>query len=167
MNKEFFQAAYTLEYTKRYSMSPVINYESVASHSYFVALAVLLLSETYNFDVAKSIKIAIVHDVPEIEISDVNHLVKKNYPKLAGAIKEVEDEVIKKMPRVVEEHYLEYSKSTVEAMIVHLADAMQCSQYAKSEMALGNKGYMDQVLQNSERRVSEITEKLKEYKHAT
>lgn len=167
MNKEFFQAAYTLEYTKRYSMSPVINYESVASHSYFVALAVLLLSETYNFDVAKAIKIAIVHDVPEIEISDVNHLVKKKYPKLAVTIKEVEDEVIKKMPKIVEEHYLEYSKSTVEAMIVHLADAMQCSQYAKSEMALGNKGYMDQVLQNSEHRALEIEKQLEGNKHAT
>jgi|TARA_R110002126_G_scaffold38334_1_gene114522 5'-deoxynucleotidase YfbR-like HD superfamily hydrolase len=163
MNNAFFEHAYTLEYTKRYSMSPVINQESVASHSYFVALAVMLLAEEYDFSLATAIKIAIVHDLPEIEISDVNHLVKKKYPILAKEIKETEKTIIDKFPVAVKQYCEMYDNDSVEAKIVHMADAMQCSQYARSEIKLGNKGYMDQVLQNSEHRVRNLAQELEEH----
>jgi len=160
----FFDKAYSLEYTKRYSMSPVINQESVASHSYFVALAVMLLADVYEFNLSLAIKIAIVHDLPEMEISDVNHLVKKKYPKMAAAIKEVETEVISTFPVHIQNCCNAYDKDLTESKIVHLADAMQCSQYARSEISLGNEGYMDQVLQNSEHRVRMLEEELSGYK---
>jgi 5'-deoxynucleotidase YfbR-like HD superfamily hydrolase len=161
MNNKFFEKAYVLEYTKRYSMSPVIKQESVATHSYFVALAVMLLAEDYDFVVPLAIKIALVHDMPEIEISDVNHLVKKNHPTLAAAIKVVEHDVTASFPKIIQECCYAYeNKTSTEAKIVHMADAMQCAQYAKSEIALGNKGYMDNVLQNSERRVRDIEKEL-------
>ena len=81
MNKgdfAFFMQSYTLEHTKRYSMKPVVHQESVATHSFFVALGVLLLSSSYKFDIDKAVKIAICHDLTEMEISDVNHLDRKS-----------------------------------------------------------------------------------------
>ena len=107
MNKSdfaFFIQSYTLEHTKRYSMKPVVHQESVATHSFFVALGVLMLSNEYKFDVDKAVKIAICHDLSEMEISDVNHLVKKNFPMVANALKQAEQEIVKGFPEQLREY---------------------------------------------------------------
>lgn len=161
---EFFMQSYSLEHTKRYSMKPVIHQESVAAHSFFVALGVLLMSKTYRFDVNKAVKIAICHDLAEMEISDVNHLVKKNYPAVADALKAAEMQIVQGFPAEVQPFCTMYHDNTPEAMVVHLADAMQCLQYAENEIGMGNGGYMIDVRDNSIRRIDALKEKLKPYR---
>lgn len=161
---EFFMASYTLEHTKRYSMKPVVHAESVATHSFFVALAVLLMSNEYKFDVNVALKIAICHDLAEMEISDVNHAVKKAYPGVAQALKAAEATIIAHFPAQLQVHCLRYDDQTAEAWVVHLADAVQCMQYAANEINMGNKGYMEEVLVNSTRRVEALKLKLQPYK---
>ena len=60
---EFFIRSYSLEHTKRYSMKPVVHPESVATHSYFVDLGVLMMTKDYEFNVDLALKIAICHDL--------------------------------------------------------------------------------------------------------
>jgi len=168
MNKEdhdFFMRSYSLEHTKRYSMKPVVHQESVATHSYFVALGVMLMSEDYKFDVNLAIKIALTHDLPEMEISDVNHLVKKNYPEVAKALKEAEMQIIDNMPESLKWFCNQYHYETPEALVVHYCDAFQCYQYAMNEINLGNQGYMVDVRDNSLIRMATLATKLEAYKY--
>jgi 5'-deoxynucleotidase YfbR-like HD superfamily hydrolase len=160
---DFFCRSYSLEHTKRYSMVPVIHPESVATHSFFVALGVLLLRNTYKFDVQKAALIALCHDLAEMDISDVNHLVKKTYPAVAKALQDAEEQIIKGFPDEVRPYCEMYGDHSVEAMIVHYADAFQCAQYATNELGMGNTGYMEDVLKNSNRRMRELELKLQPY----
>lgn len=163
---DFFMRSYSLEHTKRYSMKPVIHQESVATHSYFVALGVLLMSKDYMFDLDKALKIAICHDLSEMEISDVNHLVKKNYPGIAQALKAAEYEIVKGFPEQLSLYCSMYDDESPEALAVHYADALQCLQYSDNEMKLGNQGYMVDVYVNSNRRLAVLKEKLKSYERS-
>ena len=165
MNKidDFFMRSYSLEYTKRYSMKPIIHQESVATHSYFVALCVLLMHKTYDFNVDQAIKVALCHDLAEMEISDVNHLVKKKYPEVAKALNNAENSIIDGFPIHIQEFCHQYSGTSAEALIVHYADASQCAQYAYHEMKLGNRGYMTDVYNNSLLRMEVIKQKLVPY----
>jgi len=160
----FFMQSYSLEHTKRYSMKPVVHPESVATHSYFVALGVLMMSKDYEFDVGLAVKIALCHDLAEMEISDVNHLVKKNFPQVAEALKEAEEEIIKNFPDQVKEYCHLYHEDTPEALVVHYCDAFQCYQYAMNEINMGNRGYMVDVKDNSLIRMAKLATKLEAYK---
>lgn len=162
--KRFFMSTYTLQHTKRYSMKPVLHPESVATHSYFVALAVLLFQETWKFDVNKAIKIALCHDLAEMEISDVNHYVKKQHPAVAKALKDAEASIVKSYPEHIQDYCHMYDEDSPEALVVHYADAIQCVQYSLNEMQLGNSGYMEEVLINSTKRLKALEDKLDKYK---
>tara|TARA_R110000787_G_scaffold56941_1_gene130548 strand:+ start:384 stop:914 length:531 start_codon:yes stop_codon:yes gene_type:complete len=160
----FYLKCYTLEHTKRYSMVPVLKEESVASHSYFVALGALLLHQYYDFNLEKAISMALVHDLAEIEISDVNHLVKKKYPELKTAIKDVEREISNDFSKDVQDLLISYEGSSSEAMVVHYADAMQCLQYASSEISMGNNENMSRVKINSQDRMKVLIEEMEHFR---
>jgi hypothetical protein len=58
----------------------------------------------------------------------------------------------------------DYNKAdTVECQIVHLADTMQCMQFARMELKLGNAGYMSEVYAGSLARIHELEVELKSY----
>jgi len=161
---DFFMRSYSLEHTKRYSMKPVVHPESVATHSFFVALGVLMMSKEYEFDVDIALKIALCHDLAEMEISDVNHLVKKNFPHVADALKDAEAQIVESFPDQVREFCDKYHDDSPEALVVHYCDALQCLQYADNEMKMGNTGYMVDVHTNSAKRMAVIAHKLEAYK---
>jgi putative hydrolase of HD superfamily len=160
----FFMKSYSLEHTKRYSMVPVVHPESVAAHSFFVALGVLMMSKSYKFDVDLAVKIALCHDLPEMEISDINHLVKKKFLALAVAIEQAESQIIDEFPEQVRDYCEMYHDHTPEALVVHYCDALQCLQYAENEVKMGNKGYMVDVHTNSAKRMGVIAQKLEAHK---
>ena len=162
--KQFFMSTYTLQHTKRYSMKPVLHPESVATHSYFVALAVLLLRDVWVFDTNTAVKIALCHDLAEMEISDVNHYVKKRHPEVAHALKKAEDIIIDTFPESIQVYCKMYDHYSPESLVVHYADALQCYQYARNEMDLGNTGYMEEVFINSKQRMDKIEEKLEPWR---
>jgi 5'-deoxynucleotidase YfbR-like HD superfamily hydrolase len=162
--QKFFYNSYTLQHTKRYSMKPVLHPESVATHSYFVALAVLLLRDVWMFDTNTAIKVALCHDLTEMEISDVNHYVKKRHPVIAKALKDAEDEVVRTFPEHIQPYCKMYDHESPESLVVHYADALQCYQYALNEMNLGNTGYMEEVFINSKLRMDAIAAKLEPWR---
>lgn len=156
---------YNLAYLIRYSNVPRIKDESVAEHSFFVAVEVMNLYKTYKFDLGKAISMSIIHDFLESEVDDVNHYIKKKYPAIKLALKNAESEELLNYPDFIQDIYNEYqSHKTVESKIVHLADTIQCTTYARNEIRLGNSGYMANVLQKSKERSDELIKELLEYK---
>jgi 5'-deoxynucleotidase YfbR-like HD superfamily hydrolase len=156
---------YRLAYIKRYSNVPKIHEESVAEHGFFVAAIVLDLHSKYEFKLGTALIIAISHDMSEMELNDCPHIIKKKYPQIAKAYAICEEEVAQQLPPIVAfgSRAFDEEPKSLEAKIVHLADAMQCIQFAQVEVSMGNKGYMQVVLDNSIARVKQLEEELKPY----
>lgn len=155
---------YRLSYIKRYSNVPKLHEESVAEHGFFVGALLMKLKEQYEFDLGRALEMAIAHDMPEMELNDCPHIIKKKYPSIAKAYEDCEQEVIKTLPYPIQDAVTEFEEQqSVEAKMVNLADAMQCVQFARTEVNLGNRGYMHVVLTNSIKRVSHLKLELTEY----
>ena len=164
--KEFYDRLYKLSYITRYSVVPRIKDESVAEHSFYVASLVIKLHEYYEFNLGKATTMAIIHDWAEAWTDDITVATKKQFPLIEKAVRYAELEVANnKFSPVVLEHWSEHNKgTTVEAKIVHMADIMQCMQYASHEIKLGNSGYMCDVLKDANERLEKLEEELYEYK---
>lgn len=145
--EKFIKETYTLKALQRYNNKFRIISESVAEHSFFVALIVVKLHEYYEFDLGHALKLAVLHDVPEAFISDVTWDVKARHPNLSKILYEVEQiEVESRMGTMYLEALREYEEITsVEAMICKMADAISVKQYTSNEIMLGNEGYMREI----------------------
>lgn len=162
---EYYSKIIPLNYIIRYSNVPRIKDETVASHSFLVAAILFKLHEEYDFCLGHALKLAICHDMPEYEVNDITHATKKKYPKIAEALQEAEIAAINEMPNEVIDAYYEFEEGkTKEARFVIYADVIQCSQYAENEVALGNKGYMAQIVMNSYKRRDAIRKDLEKYR---
>lgn len=142
MNEGFTipQKVYNLKFIQRYSITPRITNETVAEHSFFVATYVMELYKDYKFDLNKAVQIAIIHDFAESFIGDITLSTKTMCPDLVEAVSNAEKEVMfQNFPSFIYELYREYEQRTsVESLIVKLADTMQVKQYAGNEIELGN-----------------------------
>lgn len=69
---QFFHTAGKLKQEKRQGWvnRGVKNGESVADHSFRLALMAMVFAERQNLDVCKAVKIALVHDLPEAIVGD-------------------------------------------------------------------------------------------------
>jgi len=155
---------YNLAYITRYKNVKRIKDESVAEHSFFVAVEVLKLREEYFFDEGKALLMAITHDFAEAEIDDVNHMIKAKYPDIAESLKVAElNEIKNNYPKYIFDVFKEFEdKESLEAWIVYLADIIQCITYSTNEIQLGNTGYMLKVKEISEQRAIEVRKKIEE-----
>jgi len=156
---------YIMRDLKRYNNAFRIKDESVAEHSYFVAMSVLLLNQIYNFDLNKAIQMALVHDCGEPFITDVPHDVKERFVELRNVLEDSEKIAIKEeYPREIFDLFCEFEiGNTLEALVVELADVISCIQFSSSEVNLGN-GYMKRVLVESVIRKEELELKLLKHK---
>jgi len=162
---DFVDNIYTLKALTRYNNKFKIISESVAEHSYFVAVLTLKLHDDYEFNLEKALKMALVHDIPELHLSDVTHDVKRNFPKLAEEVTKAEYIIMRdKYPSWYSAFQNFEDQDSPEALAVKLADNLSCVQYAHAEIELGNKGYMKEVATNAGKRVKECTENLQKYR---
>ena len=142
MNEGFTipQKVYNLKFIQRYSITPRITNETVAEHSFFVATYVMELYKDYKFDLNKAVQMAIIHDFAESFIGDITLSTKTMCPDLVEAVSNAEKEVMfQNFPSFIYELYREYEQRTsVESLIVKLADTLQVKQYAGNEIELGN-----------------------------
>jgi len=151
------QSLYNLSYITRYSNVARIKNENVAEHSFFVAVEILDLYQKYEFNLEEALKMAITHDFVEEKTDDVNHLIKGKYPKLKAALKEAEMEEMKVYPEFIQDSIREYDEGlTFEAIIVHIADARQCTRYSRNQINRGNVEYMSWVNAGSLKRVKTL-----------
>tara|TARA_B100000085_G_scaffold248940_1_gene244313 strand:- start:22 stop:534 length:513 start_codon:yes stop_codon:yes gene_type:complete len=162
---DFVDDVYILKALTRYNNKFKIISESVAEHSYFVAVLTLKLHDDYDFDLEKALKMSLIHDIPELHLSDVTHDVKRNFPKLASEVVKAEYVIMKeRYPQWYDTFKHFEDQDSPEALAVKMADNLSCVQYATAEMELGNKGYMKEVATNAARRVMQCEQDLQKYR---
>lgn len=158
---------YNLKFIQRYSITPRIINETVAEHSFFVATYVMELYNTYKFDLNKAVQIAIIHDFAESYIGDITLSTKTMCPELVKAVAEAEKTVMyQNFPSFIYELYREYEQRTsVESLIVKLADTLQVKQYTSNEISLGNNSLtMSEILKRAVDDIDLFERKLAVYK---
>ena len=157
----FFERLKTTSGIKRFGTMPMIQFESVAAHSYNVAMMALLIADfedSGKIDKEMLLRKALVHDFEESILSDIPHSIKHRYKggQLAKMLKElvpglIREEIFKELPRAMREEYAHHSqtaKEGLEGRIVEAADAMDTVVTAIREMHMGNR-YFEKVLRAS------------------
>jgi len=163
--EEYYKKLYKLSFINRYSSIFRINNENVAQHSFFVAAIVLKLYEEYVFELNEALLAAICHDIPEVDIGDIIHSVKKDNPELDLALKSVEKKAISKYPYIIQYGHSIYNGNTVEGKVAQLADVFQVHQYVNNEISLGNTN-MERIHRETKQRIEVLRKELKPHERS-
>lgn len=157
---------YKLKSIIRYNTRMHIKNESVAEHSFYVALLTLMICDKENM--SDEIKLqaiikALLHDMPEIETNDITHDAKERL-NLRTYLKKYENAYfIKEFPKYAK-MMISDSKSIVSS-IVDLADTLSVIQYVNNEISLGNTSNdIKDILQNAKHRIEKYEKEIKETK---
>ena len=122
--------------------SGVSDPESVADHSYRVALIAMALSDQKGLDTRKTVRMALLHDLAESKVGDLTPRQKQlNHRELES---EAMREILTELPEEVGELYLatwnEYQRNeTPEAKLVHNADKIEMLIQTKEYESKGSK----------------------------
>jgi len=145
---------------ERFNTRPRIKKETVAEHSYFVTLITSLLCDAiilnthYVPNKYLALKMALIHDLPESEFSDIPHDSKQKIPGLKDSLLELEMNFFKS-----EESKFCYKKlsdnNSLESAIVNYADILAVKYYAEQEISLGNTNFIS-ILEETEKRLMVI-----------
>ena len=158
---QYLVDVYRLKDVVRYNTKNVIKKESVAEHSFYVALFTLKICNDYNVDSRtekRAIIKALLHDMPEIELNDITHDVKEKL-NLRPFLKKYEDEYF-------DTHFSEYRSLMKKGdektnAIVDYADTMSVYQYVLNEELLGNKSNdIQEILISTRIRIKKCKERL-------
>ena len=141
------------------------NPESVADHSYSMAIMAMIISDLENYDSEKILKMTLLHDLAESKIGDITP--EKMAPENKMEIEnKAFDEIIGKLPDTLQSQYnpiwKEYQdNSTKESQFVHQIDklemALQAKIYQKNIETIDN---IEPFLESAKSSI--IDEKLKE-----
>ena len=138
--KHTVTSIYRLKSLIRFNTSSRLKDESVAEHSFFVAIYSLLIatevSKFSTISIEKVLTMALIHDVPEINLSDIPHDVKKRL-NVYDILERLELESFSSTK--FRDIFKELSeKKSLESQIVHYADILSVKVYTLSEISLGN-----------------------------
>lgn len=162
MTIEKLREIYKLKNIVRYNTKRRLKDESVAEHSFYVALISLLLCKEYHLSnkiTTDAVIKALLHDMPEIELNDITHDTKEKL-NLAPLLKVYENKYYKReFPEYLS---LMTNDKNISSTIVDIADAMSVLQYSDNEMSLGNKDKtMNSIITECQMRIDKNTIKLK------
>ena len=165
---DFFKNALNLKNISRQGWIDKLsieNPESVADHSYSMAIMGMVISDLENYDSEKMLKMILLHDLAESKIGDYtpNQISKENKIKIEN---NAYDEIINTLPDAIKLQYAqiweEYQKQeSPESKIVHQIDKLEMALQAKMYQKEGSsKEAIESFFKSAE---NEITHpKLKE-----
>ncbi|MBI4122798.1 MAG: HD domain-containing protein [Parcubacteria group bacterium] len=127
--------------------------ESVAEHSFFVAYTTavfcqLLKRKKVKINSEKAVMMALVHDMEEMFSGDILGPFKHYSPDVMGAIRKVNERLIKKvfagLPNQLANHFVslwneEGEQKVIEAQVVKLADRLSLIAKCSEEVKGGNQ----------------------------
>jgi putative hydrolase of HD superfamily len=155
----FFERLKTMSSIRRFGTLPMIEVESVASHSYNVAIMSLMIADyepELKADRESLLRKALFHDFEETILSDIPHPIKHRFKggKLGQLLKEivpelVENEIFKELPPILKDRYVRDAlgaTENLEGRIVAAADAMDIIITSLREQKLGNR-YFDRIFE--------------------
>lgn len=150
---EITRLARGLDNIPRFSNQPRIKDETVAAHSYYVALMVYMIAVELQelgcgVDVSKCIQMALLHDLPEAVTGDIIYPVKKHDKENMGVLQKLEEEMMEKaipdtLPRYLRALLLPVTiyDWTEESMLVKFCDMCELVFYAMAERRMGNQNF--------------------------
>ena len=138
MNLDFFKTAVNLKKISRQGWIDKLSHnspESVADHSYSMAIMSMVISDLENYDSEKILKMALLHDLAESKIGDY----------MPGQISKDEKiqlenkaffEIVESLPESIKSQYLhiwqEYQENiSPESKILHQIDRLEMALQAK------------------------------------
>lgn len=135
---DFIKAVTDLKFEMRYSSIDTDRKDSSAAHSWRLSLMVFLLAEELNLkmDILKAVKIAIIHDIPEVLAGDVdyslilNGVCKKSDKEIDenNAMKKLYSYLLEKQEQEIYNLWREYEeKKTIESRFVKVLDKIETS----------------------------------------
>lgn len=135
---DFFKTAANLKNTPRQGWIDKLSInkpESVADHSYSMAIIGMVISDLENYDSEKILKMILLHDLAESKIGDFtpDQLSKEKKISLEN---DAFYQIIEKLPEMIKSQYLkiwrEYQKNTsLESKLVHQMDKLEMVLQAK------------------------------------
>jgi putative hydrolase of HD superfamily len=165
---DFFKTAVNLKNISRQGWINKLSLkhpESVADHSYSMAIMGMVISDLENYNSEKILKMILLHDLAESKIGDYtpNQISKENKIKIEN---KAYDEIINSLPDAIKLQYgqiwEEYQKQeSPESKIVHQIDKLEMALQAKMYQKEGSpKEAIESFFKSAE---NEITHpKLKE-----
>ncbi len=155
----FFERLKTMSSIKRFGTLPMIEVESVASHSYNVAIMALMIADYEDgLNISREVLLrkALFHDFEETILSDIPHPIKHRFKggKLGQLLKEIvpeliENEIFKELPDRLKKLCVNAAlsaKEDTEGQIVGAADAMDIIMTSLRELKLGNR-YFERIFE--------------------
>ena len=125
------------------------NPESVADHSYSMAIMGMVLSDLENYDSEKILKMILLHDLAESEIGDYTpgQITSEKKKELEN---KVFSKILENLPKSIRSQYQniwnEYQENkTSEAIMVHQIDKLEMALQAK---VYEKEGYSKEKLQS-------------------
>lgn len=161
---------YHLKSLVRYNTRLKLTSETVAEHSYFVSLFTMIICEELGLDdfvTVNALKYAIMHDIPEIDTSDIPYPVKKANPQLTKVLQQLEVKSIQQHLGKDCADFFEIVESSVNGtvelqiirQVVKLADTLSVKQYCENERMLGNQA-IDEIMLDANTRIKIYKENL-------
>lgn len=143
----------SLAHVKRFNNRPQHFPESVAEHSFYVIYFTSIISRLLKkvgeeIDEAKTIKMAILHDMEETISGDILNPFKHYNEEIVSIIRKVNQETIalafENLPEDLKAEFIELwkeesKKETKEAQVVKLADKISLIAKCYEEMKAGNE----------------------------
>lgn len=124
----------SLQWIRRFNFEPCIHYQTVAEHSFFVAVLAeevamkLGYTKIYIYDILDA---ALLHDATEAILGDIPYLVRKNMAP---------EELLKFEKMAMEELDIENDVCSEEMLgIVYFCDILELAIYLKEERVSGNQ----------------------------
>ena len=138
MSLDFFKTVANLKKISRQGWIDKLSIdrpESVADHSYSMAMICMVLSDLGNLNSEKIIKMTLLHDLAESEIGDYTPE-QLNKEKKNSLEDEAFYKIIKNLPDVIKLQYLEIwqeyqENNSAEAKMVHQIDRLEMALQAK------------------------------------
>lgn len=151
---------------KRFNYRVRIHEESVAEHSFYVALYSLAICDQLclsNDVMFMAVSKALIHDVPEMHTSDVPYPVKREFPEIKQLLDTYEDVFLKNYFSEVFNRNNKLSTKDKELIecIVKAADVLSCWQFSEIEIDFGNLKYFSEIEDDSKMRLKKQFEKMK------
>ncbi len=152
----FFERLKTMSSIQRFGTLPMIQSESVAAHSFNVAIMSLLIADfddPPNLNREAMLRKALFHDFEETVLSDIPHPIKHRFMggKLDKLLKEVvpdliQNEIFKELPPDLRDRCTRAAltaKEGPEGQIVAAADAMDIVMTSLRELKMGNRYFQN------------------------
>lgn len=151
---------YKLDNIVRYNTLNKVKNESVASHSFYVALFSMMICKSMGLTeeiTSKAISLALVHDIPEIEINDVTHDAKQRMPEIVSILREYEAKfLLCTFPEVYDIMKSTNISDQIANQVVEVADALSVYQFCDNEVQTGNRYFIELLDQTRDRVRKEI-----------